>query len=396
MKLIDPIIKAAKPQSKPYKLVDGHGLTLLVNPNGSKWWRYRYKIGGKEKMLSLGVYPEISLKQARDARADARALIKQNIDPSQHRKAQKAALIKEIQNTFEAVSRDWWEEWRSGKSERHASATIRSLERNLFPEIGHRPISQIDAPALITALEPVQSRSPDTARRLFIVSGQVFRYAVARRRGASRDPTNDFNFNEAFPSTKTEAVNYARISEAELPELLFKIDSYQGNELTKLAIKFMMLTFVRTRELTGAKWDEIDWGNRLWRIPAGRMKKRTAHLVPLSSQSIEILEQIKRLSDNDQYIFHGEKNHNKPMHFNTLLYAIYDMGFKGKMTTHGFRGLAATILRERQYPPEHVELQLSHLTGNATTRAYDHSNHLPERAQMMQNWADYLDGLVRR
>ncbi len=388
MKLNDPIIKAAKPKDKPYKLTDGKALVLLVNPNGSKWWRYRYIFNGKEKMLSFGVYPDVTLAKARELHKKARELVKQGIDPSQHRQEQKLVKKLAIQNTFEAVAQRWWQNWQANKTERHATIIFTRLEKDIFPVIGNKPIADISAPILIMALnKTVERGAVNTAKRLFNYCSRIFSYAISHSL-AERNPCSDVFIEDIFPPTETN--NFKRISESDLPELIAKIEVYTGALLTKYALQFLLLTFVRTGELLGARWAEIDWDAKLWRIPAERMKKRTTHLVPLSKQALALLENIKEQSGYNELLFPNVRDKSRPMSNNTMLHALYYIGFKGQMTGHGFRGLASTCLNEQGFPQKIIELQLAHLTGNATQRAYDHAKHLSERAQMMQAWADYL------
>lgn len=389
MKLTDPVIKASRPKEKPYKLSDGDGLVLLIQPSGSKWWRFRYRYNGKEKMLSIGTYPDVTLKKARELRVTAEDLLRQGIDPSQHRQEQKLIDALAAENSFESVARIWWDSWRKNKTERHGNYVIRRLEADVFPMIGNKPITNITAPTLLMAIKKIESRGAlDIAKRALSTCGQIFRYAVAHGL-AERNPAADIRPSDALKPT--EKTNYKRIDQKELPELLRKIDSYDGQPLTRFALQLMLLTFVRTSELIGAAWQEIDFDARLWRIPAERMKMRTPHLVPLSDQAIAILEKIKPLSGNSHLLFPGERSNRRSMSNNTILYALYRMGYHSRMTGHGFRGLAATILREKQHPHEHVELQLAHLVGNDVSRAYDYSKHLEPRTRMMQAWADYLD-----
>jgi integrase len=391
MKLNDPIIKAAKPKDKPYKLTDGKALVLLINPNGSKWWRYRYIFNGKEKMLSFGVYPDVTLAKARELHKEARELVKQGIDPSQYRQEQKLVKKLAIQNTFESVARRWWQNWQANKTERHATIIFSRLEKDVFPVIGSKPIADISAPILIMALnKTVERGAVNTAKRLFSYCSRIFSYAISHSL-AERNPCSDVFIEDIFPPTETK--NFKRISEGDLPELIAKIEAYTGALLTKYALQFLLLTFVRTGELLGARWDEIDQDAKLWRIPAERMKKRTPHLVPLSKQALALLEKIKEQSSCSQLLFPNVRDKSRPMSNNTMLHALYYIGFKGQMTGHGFRGLASTCLNEKGFPQKIIELQLAHLTGNATQRAYDHAKHLSERAQMMQAWADYLEGL---
>lgn len=344
---------------------------------------------GKEKMLSLGVYPAVSLKQARVEHMRFRELLSQGIDPSSHRQEQKQKDTLAAENSFEAVARQWWDNWQTARSKRHADYVIRRLEADIFPAIGMRPINEITAPILLMAIKKIEVRGAlDIAKRALSTCGQVFRYAVAHGL-AERNPAADIKPSDVLKPTKK--TNYARLDQKELPELLKKIDEYDGQPLTRLALQLMTYTFVRTSELIGARWDEID--GRLWRILAERMKMKTLHIVPLSNQAIAVLEQIKEISGENPLLFPGERREGKSMSNNTILYALYRMGYHSRMTGHGFRGIASTILHERGYNHEHIELQLAHTKRNTVSAAYDHATYLVPRAKMMQNWADYLDGL---
>lgn len=391
MKLTDPIIKAAKPKDKPYSLPDGKGLVLYVQPSGAKWWRYRYRFNGKAKMLSLGVYPNVSLKDARKKHVHAGEILTQGTDPSFHRQEQKQQEALAAENSFESVTRQWWDHWKPARSERHANYVIRRLESDIFPVIGKKPINELNAPIILMAIKKIESRGAlDIAKRALSTCGQVLRYAVAHG-FAERNPAADIKPSDVLkPAKKT---NYARLDQKELPELLRKMDTYDGQPLTRLALQLMALTFVRTSELIGARWDEIDLNKRLWRIPADRMKMKTPHIVPLSNQSIIVLNQIKKISGGNLLLFPGERREGKSMSNNTILYAIYRMGYHSRMTGHGFRGVASTILHEQGYLHDHIELQLAHSKRNAVSAAYDHAVYLEPRAKMMQDWADYLDAL---
>lgn len=389
MKLTDPVIRAAQPKERPYKLSDGEGLVLLVQPNGSKWWRYRYRYNGKEKMLSIGTYPKVTLKEARHLRVTASDLLKQGINPSQHRQEQKLIKTLAAENSFESVARLWWDNWKAARTERHAHYVIRRLEADVFPMIGSKPVTEITAPHLVMVIRQIESRGAlDIAKRALSTCGQVFRYAVAHGL-AERNPAADIKPADVLKPVKK--TNYARLDQKELPELLRRIEAYDGQPLTRLALQLMALTFVRTSELIGARWEEIEFDSKLWRIPAERMKMRFPHIVPLSRQAIAVLEALQELSGHSPLLFPGERNVTRSMSNNTLLFALYRMGYHSRMTGHGFRGIASTILHEKQYPDKHIELQLAHLVGNEVSRAYDYAEHLKPRARMMQHWADYLD-----
>lgn len=389
MKLTDPVIRVARPKERPYKLSDGDGLVLLVQPNGSKWWRYRYRYNGKEKMLSIGTYPKVTLKEARHLRVTASDLLTQGIDPSQHRQEQKLIKTLAAENSFESVARLWWDNWKAARTERHAHYVIRRLEADVFPVIGSKPVTEITAPHLVMVIRQIESRGAlDIAKRALSTCRQVFRYAVAHGL-AGRNPAADIKPADVLKPVKK--TNYARLDQKELPELLRRIEAYDGQPLTRLALQLMALTFVRTSELIGARWKEIEFDSKLWRIPAERMKMRFPHIVPLSRQAIAVLEALQELSGHSPLLFPGERNATRSMSNNTLLFALYRMGYHSRMTGHGFRGIASTILHEKQYPDKHIELQLAHLVGNEVSRAYDYAEHLKPRARMMQHWADYLD-----
>lgn len=389
MKLTDPIIKAAKPKEKPYKLPDGQGLILLIQPNGSKWWRYRYRINGKEKMLSIGTYPNVTLKKARKMRVTADDLLKQGIDPSQHRQEQKQIAAIAAENSFESVSRQWWNHWKHARTERHADYVIRRLEADIFPVIGNKPIHSITAPTLLMAIKKIESRGAlDIAKRALSTCGQVFRYAVGHGL-AERNPAADIKPSDVLKPTRK--ANYARLDQKDLPELLQKIEEYGGQPLTRIALQLMALTFVRTGELIGARWEEIDMTSKQWRIPAERMKMRSPHIVPLSSQSLTLVNELRALALDGVLLFPSERRDGKTMSNNTILYALYRLGYHGRMTGHGFRGIASTILHEQGYNHEYIELQLAHSPRDAVSAAYNHALYLEQRARMMQEWADYLD-----
>lgn len=387
--LTDTRVKTAKAQAKVYKLTDERGLHLSVYPNGSKLWQMRYRIEGKERTASLGKYPEVSLAEARDKRDQMRKLIANDIDPVQSQKAAKEAKKLAQTNSFEAVARTWFEGWKTARSPRHAEYVIRRLEANVFPAVGNRPISEIQAPELVLVLKNVAKRGAlDIAKRCHQMTGQIFRYAIAHGI-AQRNPASDVKPSDVLASRRK--ANYARIDVKELPALLRAMEVYQGTPVTRLAIKLLALTFVRTSELIGARWDEFDLQAGQWRIPAERMKMRTVHIVPLSIQAIHILQILHSITGHSELLFPGERNHGKSMSNNTILKAIERMGFKGRMTGHGFRGLASTVLHEQGFDHAHIELQLAHQERNSVSASYNHATYLKQRAKMMQWWADMLD-----
>lgn len=391
MLLNDSAIKNAKPGDRPRKLADGSGLYLEIAVAGGKWWRLKYRFGGKEKRLSLGVYPETGLKLARDRREAARALLAQGIDPGEVRKEQKAKAAVAAENSFEAVARRWHASWKTTRTEKHAAQVLRRLELDVFPALGGTPIDKIRAPMLLQVARKVDERGAgDLARRDFQICGQILRYAVGHGL-IEFNPAASVHPGDALkPRVKKHR---ARIEPRELPALLRAIDAYEGNLRTRIAIQLMALTFVRTIELIDARWDEFDLEARQWRIPALRMKMKTPHIVPLSEQAVKLLKKLQETGTGAVLLFPGERDHERPMSNNTILFALYRMGYHGRMTGHGFRGVASTILHELGYRHDHIELQLAHQERDQVAAAYNHATYLKDRAKMMQDWADHLDRL---
>lgn len=392
MPLSDLTIKNRKPGAKPVKLSDEKGLFLLVSPAGGKWWRLKYRFGGKEKLLSLGTYPEVPLKDARQRRDDARKLLADGTDPGENRKTVKAAKSERAANSFEVIAREWFAKNSATWSENHGSRIIRRLERDIFPWIGGRPISDITAPKLLAVLRRIEDRGAvETAHRAHQNCGQVFRYAIATGR-AERDPSPDLK--GALPPVKQ--THRAAITDPKaIAELLRAMDAYQGSFITKCALRLAPLLFVRPGELRKAEWAEIDLDKAEWNIPAERMKMREPHLVPLSIQAVEILRELHALTGGGRYVFPGARTNGRPMSDNAVLAALRRMGFaKDEMSGHGFRAMARTILDEvLQVRPDFIEHQLAHAVRDPNGRAYNRTAHLAERRKMMQQWADYLDTL---
>ena len=389
MPLTDPAIRNAKTQEKPLKLYDEKGLFLLVNPNGSRWWRLKYRFGGKEKLLSLGVYPEVSLKKAREKRDEAREDIRNGIDPSQAKKAQKASASGA--DSFEAIAREWFEKFSKTWTLSHGARILRRLERDIFPWIGKRPIVEVKAPELLTVLRRIEERGAvETAHRASQNCGQIFRYAVATGR-AERDPSGDLK--GAIPPTKQ--THHASITDPkEIGALLRAIDAYEGGLIVRCALKLAPLVFVRPGELRKAQWSEINWDKSEWVIPAERMKMREKHIVPLSRQSLEILRELQPLTGDGKYMFPSPRSSDRPMSDNAILSALRRMGYTGdQMTGHGFRSMASTLLNEQGWHRDAIERQLAHAERDSIRAAYNYAEHLPERRRMMQSWADYLGEL---
>jgi integrase len=389
MPLTDTAIKKAKPGAKPVKLSDGRGLYLLVSPSGSKLWRWKYRVLGKEKVMALGAYPDVSLAQAREGLDKARKVLAAGSDPMVVRKADKAATRAAAEESFEAVARMWWVHWKPARSEQHAGQVMRRFEADVFPHIGARPVAEIQAPELVAMVKAIAGRGVnDLAKRALQTSGQVFRYAIAHGL-AKRNPAADIRPSDLLASRQKR--NMARIDGKELPELMRRIDAYQGTPVTRLAMKLMALTFVRTSELIGARWDEFDLDGLRWDIPASRMKMKTPHIVPLSTQAVSVLKTLHLVTGHSPMLFPGERDHEKCMSNNTILKALERMGYKGRMTGHGFRGVASTLLHEMGFEHAHIELQLAHQERDAVSAAYNHATYLKQRAEMMQQWGDYLE-----
>lgn len=390
MPLTDKAARAAKGREKPYKRADGGGLYLLITPDDRRYWRLKYRLAGKEKVFSIGVYPEVSIAEARIARDEARALIKSGRDPVVAKKQERLAAELSAANTFHAVALEWVEQNRNRWTPGHADRVLDSLKADIFPHLGERPISEIAAPELLAVLRKVEKRGAlETAQRLLQRCGAVFRYAIVTHR-ANRNPAIDIRGSIRQPKRK----NYAALSAADLPEYLRKLEAYDGQPLTKLALKLLALTFVRSGELRGAEWSEIDFDKAEWRIPAERMKMRAAHIVPLSRQALAVLEELKTLTGNGKLLFPGQSKADKPMSENTMLYALYRMGYHSRATGHGFRATASTILNEQSWRADAIERQLAHAERNKVRAAYHRSEYLPDRRKMMQAWADYLDALA--
>ncbi len=388
MALTELEVKQAKAKAKPYKLGDGAGLYLSVTPAGTKLWRWNYRFDGKGRTMALGRYPDVSLAQARARHREARKLLASGIDPMEARREAKLTARAADTGSFATVSRMWWEHWKAGKSARHAQTTWERMEKNVLPRLGPRPIREIEAPELVAMVKEIEARGAgDIAKRALQTVGQVFRHAIAHGY-AGRNPAGDFKPGDVLRPTRK--INYARVDEKEVGALLRAIEVYRGGHITRLAMKLMALTFVRTGELIGARWEEFDLEAARWNIPAERMKMRTPHIVPLSRQALEVLRSLRDLSDGTEHVFPGERR-GRPISNMTILKGLERMGYKGRMTGHGFRGLASTILHERDYAHEHIELQLAHAPRNAVSAAYNHALYLAPRAKMMQDWADYLD-----
>lgn len=385
--LSDAKARNAKPKSKPYKIADGDGLFLVIRPSGSKYWRLKYFFGGKEKLLALGVYPEVSLADARERRAQARKVLAAGNDPGEVRKEAKRLATQKSANAFEVIAREWLEmrkhEWTPG----HIRAKCCQVETHVLPKLGKRPIAEITAPEVLAMARVVEGRGTlHTARRVMQVTGQIFMYAIATGR-AERNPVPDLRGALKTPVVK----HYSFLKESDLPRYLKKLEAYDGSVQTRLALRLLLLTFVRTNELRSAQWTEIEWDKAEWRIPAERMKMKELHIIPLSEQAIAVLRDLEKHSGHRKYVFPNEHNPASFMSENTMLYALYRMGYHSRATGHGFRSTASTILNEHGFRADVIERQLAHSERNSVRAAYNHAQYLVERREMMQWWADYLD-----
>ena len=402
MPLTDAKIRSAKPADKPIRLFDDGGLYLEVSPSGGKWWRFKYRFAGKEKRLSLGVYPAVPLaggkdkatglriEGARDKRDNARRLMGQGIDPGEYRKAAKAATEARVANSFETVAREWYAKNSPAWAKSHGERILRRLERDVFPWIGGRPVAEVAAPELLSVLRRIEERGAiETAHRALSNCGAVFRYAVATAR-AERDPSADLR--GALPPAV--GTHFAAVTEPKrFAELLKAIDGYHGTLTVRCALRLSPLVFVRPGELRHAKWVDIDLDAAQWRYTIS--KTDTAHIVPLSRQAVEILRELQPLTGNSVYVLPGARSRQRPMSDNAICAALRSVGIqKEEMSAHGFRATARTILDEVLHVrPEYIEHQLGHAVKDPNGRAYNRTGFLAERADMMQKWADYLDAI---
>lgn len=390
MALTDVKVKTAKPLHRPYKMFDGGGLYLDVTPRGSKRWRLKYRFQGKENLLSLGIYPAVSLKDARAQRDEMKRLLAQGIDPSHHRKVTKAATVEQAANSFEAVGREWYAKHSHTWVKSHGERILRRLERDIFPWIGSRPVATITPPEILACLRRIESRDAiETAHRALQNCGQIMRYAVATTRAKS-DPCRDLR--GALPPPTV--VHRAAITDPKkVPKLLRALDGYKGGFVVKSALRLAPLVFVRPGELRRARWADINLKTGEWTFTASKTK--TPLVVPLSKQAIAILRELQPYTGVSEFVFPGSRNLSRHMSENAVLAALRSLGIeKEEHSGHGFRALARTILDEELGFPIHIiEQQLAHAVKDANGRAYNRTAHLPQRKKMMQKWADYLDTL---
>lgn len=395
MPLTNTTIKQIKPKEKDFWLSDQKGLRLLVKPNGSKYWRLKYRFAGKQKTLALGVYPDVSLKSARTKTEEARALLSNHQDPSSVKRNRKHLIISTNECTFSDIAEQWFRNEDSNWSAAHSKKQRWIIDRNLIPYLGNYPISDITPPILLAALRKIEDRGVlETARRSKQVAGQIFRFAVASGI-IERDPTPNLKGALQTPQSK----HYACITEPrQLGKLLFAIETYEGTRTVQNALKLLPLLFVRPGELRHMEWEEIDWQQKVWNIPGSKMKMKQPHAVPLPKQGIAILKDQQLITGHLNLIFPSDRSRTRPMSENAINAALRRMGFtKDEMTAHGFRATARTILDEiLEFEPHLIEHQLAHEVKDPLGRAYNRTKHLPQRKNMMQNWADYLEVLATK
>lgn len=383
-------IKAAQPKDKTYRLFDGGGMCLEVRPNGGRYWRLRYRYLGKEQTLAMGVFPEVSLGEARRSREKARELLRKGINPSAQKQAVKAAKMEQAANSFEVVAREWYEKMAKTWTPGHSRTVLHRLEKNVFPWLGGRPIAEVTASELLTVLRRVEDRGAlETAHRVHVIFGQVFRYAVVTDRAES-DPSRDLR--GALRTAKSK--NLPAVTEPDQAgRLLFILDGYEGSLVTRCALRLAPLVFVRPGELRHAKWEDIDLVKAEWCFIASKTKRPL--IVPLSAQAVAILEDLFPLTGQGKWVFPGARSNGRPMSNNAVLAALRSLGIpKEEMCGHGFRAMARTLLDEKLGERiDIIEHQLGHTVKDPLGTAYNRTTHLPERREMMQRWADYLDGL---
>ncbi|WP_418320462.1 tyrosine-type recombinase/integrase [Piscinibacter sakaiensis] len=389
MPLTDIQVRKAEPKAKPVRLFDSGGLYIEVAPSGGKWWRLKYRHAGKEKRLSLGTYPDTTLKTARERRDQARKLIADGIDPSASRQAEKERVLREVEHDFETVARAWVKHQQGAWTDETKARVVDSLVADIFKPIGAMPIKSIKARHVIAAIKAIEARgASDTAGRVLQRVRAVFRFAVVHEY-IETNPVQDLLRAELL--RPRPVTHRAALPQQELTEFLAKLAAYDGYPGTLNALRLLMLTAVRPGELRGARWAEFDLQGAQWRIPAERMKMRTEHLVPLSRQALAVLATTRELSGNDSLVFPSPYYPGKPISENTLNSALARMGYKGIATAHGFRALFSTVANEFGHSPDVIERQLAHIERNAVRAAYHRSSYLKDRAVLMQWWADYLD-----
>ncbi|SUB99872.1 tyrosine-type recombinase/integrase [Proteus penneri] len=389
MKLTDMAIKKAKPREKVYSLGDGNGLSLIVEPNGSKGWRFRYQFNGKSKMISLGIYPVITLNEAREKRDNARKLVANGVDPSEARKEERNKVSGQSENTFKKITLEWYEGRKDRWSEGYRDDMMEAFENDVFPYIGDRPIAEIKPLELLEVLSIMEKRGvTEKLKKVRQRCGEVWKYAIITGR-AEYNPAPDLA--SAFIPHQRE--NYPYLLADELPEFLSSVDKYQGSQIVRTALNILMLTGLRPGELRKSEWSFIDFESRTWKLPEKIMKMGRVHVVPMSGQVISLLRQIQPISGDYQYIFPSRTNHKKHLSEMAINTMIGRMGYRGRATGHGFRHTMSTILHEKGFNTAWIELQLAHVDKNSIRGTYNHALYLEGRREMMQWYADYIDEL---
>lgn len=391
MALTELKLKGLKPKAKIYREADSGGLCIEVTPTGSKLWRLRYYYNGKQQMFSLGKYPEVTLLKARQLRDEAKTAVREGKHLTREKKAHKLRRAFAGENTFEKIARKWLETKQPGLNQKYAKQCLARMEEKVFPMIGALPIGEITIPDVVRVVEKLgEDKKYETARRIKQIIGQVFRYA-AQRGLCQHNPAADLR--DILPSAAKK--HHACVKPEELPALLNAMEAYNGDQITKAGMKLLALTFVRTGELIGARWEEIDWNREEWHIPASRMKMRRAHTVPLSKQAIALLNDLKTSTGTKEFILFNAASQSKHLSNGAILMALRRMGYSGKMTGHGFRSLASTILNERGYAPDVIERQLAHEDSDKIRSAYNRAEYMLERKKMMQEYANFLDKALK-
>ncbi|WP_241609336.1 tyrosine-type recombinase/integrase [Rosenbergiella australiborealis] len=391
MKLNARQVDTAKAQEKPYKLSDGGGLYLLVNPTGSKYWRLKYRVAGKEKLLSVGVYPDVTLADARSKREDAKRIIAAGGDPSQEKQAEKAAKVLAVQNSFESIAIEWHNHKKENWSQGYAEDILEYLIKDIFPFIGKRAINEIKPAEMLAVLRKMEQRGVlDKLKKTRQACRQIFTHAVITGR-AENNPVTDLSGALKAPKQK----HFPHLNVEEIPEFLTELNKYSGSMITRIATKLLMITGLRTIELRTTEWADIDFDKGIWQIPAERMKMRRPHIVPISRQARELLEELHKLTGRGKYVFHGRNDAGKPISEASINQVIKRIGYDGRATGHGFRHTLSTILHEQGYNSAWIETQLAHVDKNSIRGTYNHAQYLEGRRTMLQDYADYLDALER-
>jgi integrase len=392
MKLTIRQIDTQKPKDKAFKLSDGGGLYLLVNPNGARYWRLKYRFAGKEKLLAIGVYPDVTLAQARNRREEAKKLLGEGKDPGQERKLEKLSRQLEIENSFEAIAREWYKRRFDRWSVSYREEMMRTFEKDVFPFLGHRPIKDIKPLELLGVLSKLEDRgATEKARKVRQRCGEVWKYAVVTGR-AEYNPAPDL----ASALMTHEKEHYAFLTREELPDFLRILETYSGSILVKIAMKLTMLTGVRPGELRKAEWSEFDFEKQIWNIPKERMKMGRPHMVPLSNQVTSLLNQLRPITSIHTLLFPGRNDPKKPMSDMALTVLVRRIGYAGRVTGHGFRHTMSTILHEEGFNSAWIELQLAHVDKNSIRGTYNHAQYLDDRRVMMQWYADYIDSQAKK